>query len=658
MDPSWTESWLFWAETHPGWLLAIVGLLLFIEGFAVIGLFVPGLLMVFFLGCLIGLGRMELLPVLLTTAGGAFAGDTFNYWLGHHFRDALVRRWPLKKNPDLYARGVSFFQQYGVLSIPLGRFIGPLRSFVPMIAGIMDMRPRTYTSMAALTAAGWVSSLVFPGMLLGASLDIAAAYATRLSLLLSLVVAVLILVIWLARIAYAAISRNAPWILRRMVTWLTRHPHLGRVFSPLFVPAKGEILSIALLGVILLIVLILLTIAIVQLLIGDLGTSLDLRIQAWLLDLRSPITDPFWALMVNFSHWPVLISATLCMTAWLWIYRQPVACLHWALAVLIAPLLALLLQWPLTHLPIWPDHLARTGTFPDIKITLLTATLSSLPMLLVRELSVTYRKWYYLAIVALVSLFIIARMVLDLTYLSAAWTGVLLAISWVALVGIGYRVRVRTGWPVWRHTLFFITCIIVFGSIYSSLEGDDNATRWQPRLTGETITTDAWKTDRWQTLPHYRSSYVRSTREQFNLQYAGNVDSLVAQLKLQNWELIDRGQGNWWQIISPQPDPEQLPLFRKDFRGLPADIVMTRNHPDGRDVLRIWPSGWTIKDNSAKQPLWLGISNQEAIENIGYWFNVWHHQFAISLTELDGISMTRHVSENGLELLLLQALED
>ena len=664
MDTTWTEAWLLWAQNHPGWLLAVVGTLLFVEGFAVIGLFVPGLLMVFFLGCLVGLGRMELVPVLFATMTGAFAGDAFNYWLGRHFSDALLKRWPLKQNPDLYIRGVGFFQRNGALSIPLGRFIGPLRSFVPMIAGIMEMRPRIYLPMAAFTAVTWVSSLVFPGMLLGASLEIAAAYATRLSVLLSLVIGVLVLTVWLARLAYTLISKHSPWLLRRMVTWLTKHPRLGQVFKPLFTPAKGEILSIALLGIILLIVLILLVAAILQLLIGDLGTSLDLRIQAWLLDFRSPVSDPFWGLLVSFSHWPVMLLTILSMAIWLCIHRQPVTCSHWLLATLLPPLLALALQWPLTHLPIWPHYLTVTGAFPDIKITLLTATLGSIPMLLVRELSVLQRRWYYLALITALSLFIMARLVLNLTYLSAAWSGVLLATLWLTVIGIGYRVRVRTGWPVWRHTIFFITSILIFGSTYSIWYGPDNASRWEPHLSGETLSPNMWFNSDWQHLPQYRSTYFRSDKERFNLQYAGTIDHLKQQLQQQGWQVHIPGSGNWWQVISPQPDAKKLPVFHKDFQGLPAEVVMLRNTTLGQQVLRLWPSGWQLQTD--EQPngtntltIWLGISNLESINNIGYWFNIWQHQQSIELNSIPNIEATTISTTNdtidlNMQLLLQQ----
>ena len=47
--------------------------------------------------------------------------------------------WPLSRHPDLIPRGERFVKKWGVLGIFIGRFFGPLRAVVPLVAGIFEM---------------------------------------------------------------------------------------------------------------------------------------------------------------------------------------------------------------------------------------------------------------------------------------------------------------------------------------------------------------------------------------------------------------------------------------------------------------------------------------------------------------------------------------
>jgi membrane protein DedA with SNARE-associated domain len=47
--------------------------------------------------------------------------------------------WPLSRHPDFIPRGEAFMKKWGVPGIFIGRFFGPLRASVPLIAGIFEM---------------------------------------------------------------------------------------------------------------------------------------------------------------------------------------------------------------------------------------------------------------------------------------------------------------------------------------------------------------------------------------------------------------------------------------------------------------------------------------------------------------------------------------
>jgi len=89
---------------------------------------------------------------------GAAAGDWLSYWFGITFKEPIAHVWPLSKHPDLLPRGHAFMERWGVLGIFIGRFFGPLRASVPLIAGILEMS-YWYFQLANITSAfvwAWV----------------------------------------------------------------------------------------------------------------------------------------------------------------------------------------------------------------------------------------------------------------------------------------------------------------------------------------------------------------------------------------------------------------------------------------------------------------------------------------------------------------------
>jgi membrane protein DedA with SNARE-associated domain len=66
-------------------------------------------------------------------------GDWLSYWIGLKLGPPVAHIWPLSRHPDLIPRGERFVKDWGVLAIFIGRFFGPLRASVPLVAGIFTM---------------------------------------------------------------------------------------------------------------------------------------------------------------------------------------------------------------------------------------------------------------------------------------------------------------------------------------------------------------------------------------------------------------------------------------------------------------------------------------------------------------------------------------
>jgi len=124
---------------HHLWGPPIVFALAFGESLVFVSLFIPAWAILVGIGALINASGIPFWPILIAAAAGAAAGDWVSYWIGITFKEPIAHVWPLSKYPDLLPRGHAFMERWGILGIFIGRFFGPLRASVPLIAGILEM---------------------------------------------------------------------------------------------------------------------------------------------------------------------------------------------------------------------------------------------------------------------------------------------------------------------------------------------------------------------------------------------------------------------------------------------------------------------------------------------------------------------------------------
>jgi membrane protein DedA with SNARE-associated domain len=169
-----TELVVTVVREHRAWAAPIVFALAFGESIALVSLILPFWGMLVAIGALMGLGGHEFVLVWLAATAGAALGDWVSYWLGFHFHDRIARMWPLSRHPNLLPRGHAFFERYGAWAIVLGRFSGPFRASVPIVAGAAQM------DRFKFQVANWSSALLWAFVLLafGDAVARAISYAT------------------------------------------------------------------------------------------------------------------------------------------------------------------------------------------------------------------------------------------------------------------------------------------------------------------------------------------------------------------------------------------------------------------------------------------------------------------------------------------------
>lgn len=126
-------------QSHPEQAGLIIGLLVFAESLAFIGFLVPSTALLLAVGALVGTGVVAPGPILIFAVAGAVAGDAISYELGRWMGPAALRHQALRRHRRTVARARLFIHRAGILAMILGRFTGPVRSFVPLVGGMLQM---------------------------------------------------------------------------------------------------------------------------------------------------------------------------------------------------------------------------------------------------------------------------------------------------------------------------------------------------------------------------------------------------------------------------------------------------------------------------------------------------------------------------------------
>lgn len=164
---SWLNDLGDFITRNAFWAGPVLGLITFGESMVLIGAFFPATALMLVAGGLAAAGVVNIFEVIAWCVAGAFLGDAVSYWLGRKLGPKAWRHPILKGQRRIASRSRLFFRKYGVLSIYLCRFMGPVRAFVPLIAGITGMAHLRFQLANLGSALIWVPVMLAPGYLAG-----------------------------------------------------------------------------------------------------------------------------------------------------------------------------------------------------------------------------------------------------------------------------------------------------------------------------------------------------------------------------------------------------------------------------------------------------------------------------------------------------------
>ena len=150
----WLEQLLTSLPSGFGYYLLIT-LIALCEGIVIVGLFIPGSVLCVTVGMLTVNGHGSIALVCAATVCGAIIGDIFSYVLGARSGSFLIHRYLPHRYRPLLRKAEIFFAAHGGKSLVFARFFGPLRGFIPFIAGGLHMAPRQFTSLTLCAGILW-----------------------------------------------------------------------------------------------------------------------------------------------------------------------------------------------------------------------------------------------------------------------------------------------------------------------------------------------------------------------------------------------------------------------------------------------------------------------------------------------------------------------
>ena len=141
--------------------------IIFAESGLLIGFFFPGDSLLFTAGFLASQGYLNIYILIPLLFIAAISGDNVGYAFGHKFGRQIFNRkesWFFHK--DNLIRAEKFYEQYGPSAIVVARFIPVVRTFAPIVAGIGEMKYRTFMIYNLIGGFLWTTVMTMAGFIL------------------------------------------------------------------------------------------------------------------------------------------------------------------------------------------------------------------------------------------------------------------------------------------------------------------------------------------------------------------------------------------------------------------------------------------------------------------------------------------------------------
>ncbi len=595
---------LSWVNANPGWAGLLVFTMAFSESLAIIGVIVPGVVILFGVGVMIGAGALGFWSMVAWAVIGAVLGDGLSFWLGRHYSKQLTSIWPFKQHPESLQRGIKFFERYGGKSVALGRFFGPVRAVIPLVAGMLNMSPSRFTIANILSALVWAPVYLLPGMAFGATLELASEVALGLVILLILLVAVLWFTGWIAHRVFLFLKPHSREMLQRLLKLGQRNRWLHEIAEALGNPNHPETAGLGLLAGIL--VLGSLLLALVTGLASDFMVTLDQSLQLVVQELTTPTGDHLMLAVSRLADRSIGLLVLVLTWSLLKIFKLPIAARHWLAGFGSIWLLTLFGEYYLLQ------NLGLIRIIPDVYLLRASVQFGLLAILLNASITAENRWRLYSIATVLISAVAIAQLYHG-SALSAVFNALLTGLLWTTAIGVAFRTHGHLE-KTDSKRVRVLSSIILLLVIASAVMTPKPPPR--PLVAGNwnlDLVEDWWHSG-WSQLPTVRHDVTQLHDQPLNLQYLGDPALLTETLKQSGWQQPPALKGtDWLAILAPSLSIDNFPVFPRSHNGHYDSIQLVKPGTADRLILRLWPGKFI--ESTRQQPVWIGSISFQTLQS-------------------------------------------
>ena len=606
------SSILDWINLHPHLSGIIVFIISASESIAIIGTIIPGSIMMTGIGALVGAGIIPFWGTLIWATLGAIAGDGISYWLGYHYKNRLHDIWPFKRYPNVLRTGEEFFYKHGGKSVFIGRFIGPVRALVPLVAGMLAMQPLRFIIANVLSAIGWAPAYLAPGLLVGAAAtELPPDIATHVILVLIFSILSFLLALWLIYQIFKLIHNQINQFLNQLwqallksrrfhiITVLLKHHDIRKTHGQLILAFYFCV-----------IIFLFITLALFIKTQGSANILINNALYHLFRGIRTPSLDQTILYLTLLGQKEVLLSSLLLIVLWLIYNKHLRLALHGFLLGMIAAGSVFSLK-RLFHLPRpWGIlHSPESFAFPSGHATLAVAVYIGITLILAASIAVHYRKYIYVSAILLVGLISFSRIYLGAHWFTDILGGWLLGTAVLMFLTLSYN-RQKGSLPN-PITFLGISCLVIALSYFivyqrtiDQLKLNYTQLDWP---VSEISLSEWWGQNK--LISDYRVSLFGFPSDRINIEWIGSLTDIRKILLKQGWKLPpERG---WINIVHRLLDIEStsyLPLISPQYLDKKPVLVLLKPIRDKKlIVLRLWAANRIIENT--REPLWIGTIN-------------------------------------------------
>lgn len=308
------------------WLVLILA---FAESMPLIGLVIPGSLLLIFLGFLSGQGYFDIIDLGWFVLIGSLAGDLVSFQLG-----AKRVSW-LKFSENNIQKGETFLKKHGQKSIVVARFIGHIRPVITLAAGFLKMDRKKFILWDLLSAICWVSLYLAVGYFFGQAWQLAAVWSTRLGLAIAILAVFIILLLFIKRLIisyglpvfnfFRSIMKSIGQAIAtnpQVVSLVKKYPRFFKFLHGRLEKKSFFGLPLTLLGLAFIYVVTVFGGLIEGVISSEQITSADLRVDHLFYAFRHPLMVKVFLFITVFGKSTIVIAGTIVLTLMLWLLAK------------------------------------------------------------------------------------------------------------------------------------------------------------------------------------------------------------------------------------------------------------------------------------------------------------------------------------------------